>query len=583
MDLQGTSIFTSKLHFLLPKIIASKFNIVITFYSNLEIMGEHGIFAIPSASQRNVVFEGFKEHCDGHRVSTELTMIELLRHSHPEFNITCSTPAKCDLFGYAKAGHATYYMDSDAAFDLTRSYKAPGPRLEGKPGILKDHVRFGRWKYVWKGYEFLLYEVEYNDVVRMPTKLYFILFLRSEDHENDDVSITDKLLLAVGAWSTELHEEIYVFDDGYWAKNHDLWSSVQGASWDEVILNPDMKSNLIADVQGFFDNRGLYKSLAVPWKRGLILHGVPGNGKTISIKALINALGARPDPVPSLYVKSFDGCQGQKYSIRLIFSQARIMAPCLLIFEDLDSLVKDETRSYFLNEVDGLESNDGILMIGSTNHLDSLDPAISKRPSRFDRKYHFKIPNEDERAAYCQFWRRKLVDNSMVDFNEDLCRIIAKLSEGFSFAYLKELFVITLLTIARGGTVEQEEEIQEEKNEDAKSSISTEPIMVEHETGEGPGAKGEGAEVAVKVGAGATEKPEEEEKKKRVLPEVETPEHLRDNVLLKVVRAQLKMLLDEMDNTKEEDWPSGKTPSGGSRPSRRVPRMVRAVPPPSCC
>ncbi len=68
--------------------------------------------------------------------------------------------------------------------------------------------------------------------------------------------------------------------------------------------------------------------------------------------------------MPSLYVKSFDAYQGQKYAIRSIFSQARTLAPCLLIFEDLDSLVTDKTRSYFLNEVDGLESNEGILMIG---------------------------------------------------------------------------------------------------------------------------------------------------------------------------------------------------------------------------
>lgn len=86
---------------------------------------------------------------------------------------------------------------------------------------------------------------------------------------------------------------------------------------------------------------------------------MPGNGKTISIKALINELGQREDPVPSLYVKNFDACQGEKYSIKEIFAQARGMAPCLLVFEDLDSLVTDETRTYFLNEVDGLESNDG--------------------------------------------------------------------------------------------------------------------------------------------------------------------------------------------------------------------------------
>lgn len=55
------------------------------------------------------------------------------------------------------------------------------------------------------------------------------------------------------------------------------------------------------------------------------------------------------------------------------------MAPCYLVLEDLDSIVSDNVRSYFLNEVDGLKSNDGIFMIGSTNHLEWLDPGISVR------------------------------------------------------------------------------------------------------------------------------------------------------------------------------------------------------------
>ena len=123
------------------------------------------------------------------------------------------------------------------------------------------------------------------------------------------------------------------------------------------------------------------------------MHGVPGNGKAMSIKAIINELHQRPEPIPSLYVKSFDNnCNGPKWCIRSIFSHARVMASCLLIFEDLDSLVEEKMGSYFLNEVNGLESNEGILMIGSTNHLNRLDSAITKRPSRFDRKYHFKLP-----------------------------------------------------------------------------------------------------------------------------------------------------------------------------------------------
>lgn len=53
------------------------------------------------------------------------------------------------------------------------------------------------------------------------------------------------------------------------------------------------------------------------------------------------------------------------------------MSPCYLIFEDLDTIITDNVKSYFFNEVDGLKSNDGIFMVGSTNHLDRLDPGIS--------------------------------------------------------------------------------------------------------------------------------------------------------------------------------------------------------------
>lgn len=73
-------------------------------------------------------------------------------------------------------------------------------------------------------------------------------------------------------------------------------------------------------------------------------------------------------------------------AISEVFRMARLQAPCLLIFEDLDSMITDMNRSYFLNEVDGMDGNDGLLMIGTTNHFDRLDPALSNRPSRFDRK-----------------------------------------------------------------------------------------------------------------------------------------------------------------------------------------------------
>ncbi len=87
-----------------------------------------------------------------------------------------------------------------------------------------------------------------------------------------------------------------------------------------------------------------------------------------------------------LYVKSFKSWMGEEGAMQQVFDKARQMAPCVLILEDLDSLINDSNRSFFLNQLDGLEGNDGLLIIGSTNHFDRLDPALNSRPSRFDRK-----------------------------------------------------------------------------------------------------------------------------------------------------------------------------------------------------
>jgi len=150
-----------------------------------------------------------------------------------------------------------------------------------------------------------------------------------------------------------------------------------------------------------------------------------------------------------------------RYHLRKGTSQA----PCYLVFEDLDSVVSDNVRSFFLNEVDGLSSNDGILMVGSTNHLDQLDPGISKRPSRFDRKFLFANPNFEQRVQYCHFWQGKLKDNKDVNFPDSLCEAIAKITEDFSFAYIQEAFVAALLVLAYSKHDDDEEDIKTDGDE----------------------------------------------------------------------------------------------------------------------
>ena len=379
-----------------------------------------------------------------------LTILTSLRQSYPEHTVTVA-PSSVGLREYAKAGKAQLVLNNDdEKYVSLRRYEAADRRSGAESGTIDDDVKFGRYDYTWEGNSFLVYYADWIEdyVFERRQQYYFIIYKRSHvSADNVRPVVVDELIAEATKWNQDLHDEVWVFDQEEWTKNKKLWRSVKQSNWDDVILDPDMKSALINDVEGFFDNEAEYREFAVPWKRGIVMHGSPGNGKSISIKALIHSLSKRPHPIPTLYVKSFAGCHNDFFAIRQVFEKARDTTPCLLIFEDLDSLVKKKVRSFFLNEVDGLEDNDGLMIIGSTNYLENLDPSITKRPSRFDRKYHFSLPATAERVRYCEYWRNKLVKNQKIDFPEKLCIAIADITEGLSFAYLKEAFIASLLAI----------------------------------------------------------------------------------------------------------------------------------------
>ena len=240
---------------------------------------------------------------------------------------------------------------------------------------------------------------------------------------------------AVCAFDVDLTGEVLVFDDGYFRGSPGLHDQIGPSTAANLVLPPRFKADLFADVDRFFASKSAYDRMNVPWKRGLLLLGPPGNGKTHAIKALIQATGR-----PSLYVKTFRSEDRTEASnIRRVFERARRVSPCILVLEDLDSLVTPENRSFFLNEMDGFAANTGILTVATTNHPKQLDPAILDRPSRFDRKYHFPLPAEPERLAFICAWADTL--DLEVRPSAPTLAEVAGGTEGFSFAYLKELFL----------------------------------------------------------------------------------------------------------------------------------------------
>ncbi|KAI0031146.1 P-loop containing nucleoside triphosphate hydrolase protein, partial [Vararia minispora EC-137] len=301
---------------------------------------------------------------------------------------------------------------------------------------------FGKFAFEYEGMPMLAYKGSWR------LSYFFDLIFDAPDD-----SLGRRLASAVYKHASTLKDEMWVYQGGVWTRDKELYMAVQQADWEGVVLDDAMKESMRRDVRLFFESKAIYDALETTWKRGILLLGPPGNGKTESIKALL-----KESKYPALYVKSFATVFGPEAGVRSIFSHARRQAPCILVIEDLDSMLTSNVRSFFLNELDGFASNEGILTIATTNHPERIDDAIVNRPSRFDAKYFYDLPSKALRKTFAQKWIAKVQAlkqgssaEPMVVFtmpHEDIAEKVAEDCEGFSFATLKELFVSFLLALA---------------------------------------------------------------------------------------------------------------------------------------
>ena len=346
-----------------------------------------------------------------------------LMEMHPGKTILEGRQWYFDLDGFVCAEKCSVIEQRSVFHHVKTEWEGPGEEL-------KVRIQNSWLNVLWKG--------KLLDVILIT---YFEDCARRRHHwiVADERQVAEEFFNAVCEWGCEVRGEILVFHDGYFQKDTQLFESIKSATFDNLVLAGSLKEQIQNDFQHFLESREVYEQYKIPWKRGAIFIGPPGNGKTHTLKALINELGK-----PCLYVRSFkSGDETEQENISEVFERARMKTPSIVVLEDLDSMIDNNNRSFFLNELDGFQSNAGVIVLATTNHPQKLDTSILDRPSRFDRKYYFQLPDEAERSAYIAKWNEDLQLELRV--SDAAAQKVVNETEGFSFAYMKELFVAAMV------------------------------------------------------------------------------------------------------------------------------------------
>lgn len=286
------------------------------------------------------------------------------------------------------------------------------------------------WQVTWNGSDLLVVHMEWATGCGEGRRIWVIA---------ESIELAETFILDVERKTHAPSDAILVFANGCWSRSRNFYAATQKASFDDLILADEMKETIRSDFNDFLKSESRYQGLGIAWRRGALFVGPPGNGKTHCVRAMVKELN-----IPSLYVQSLSHSHYTAEQMwQIVFERARGLRPCVLILEDLDSLVDDQNRSFFLNQLDGFEQNHGLIVLATTNHPERIDSAIIDRPSRFDRKYHFNLPILEERCSFLAIWQQRLA--AEVDWKADQVKSAGAITEGFSFAYLKELVISSIM------------------------------------------------------------------------------------------------------------------------------------------
>lgn len=248
---------------------------------------------------------------------------------------------------------------------------------------------------------------------------------------------------------------------------------------DDSILTSVMK-----DIALFFKDstKTMYKNMNIPHKRGIILHGDPGNGKSALIRETIRR-------TPNIAKIVFNPGMKRFTNVLSLLVEALDGEPAIVILEDMDSIIDQRNRAEFLNILDGINMISGVFFIGTTNYIERIDPAFVNRSGRFDRVYTIGNPDAAIRREFfrecnigtllsgCEMYTKSksskigtrhivlspegnVMMNSTTSKYNRIIDIFTKYSDGMSMAALKEFITATSYTLAENKQLSIEDAVK---------------------------------------------------------------------------------------------------------------------------
>jgi ATP-dependent 26S proteasome regulatory subunit len=204
---------------------------------------------------------------------------------------------------------------------------------------------------------------------------------------------------------------------------------------ENIIRFPETNSEIVLkEIERFWESEATFKHFELSFKRGVLLWGPPGSGKTSTIMLIMEDILKRDGVVikfstPSLFQSGLK-----------ILREIEPSTPCVILMEDIDSILEDYRESEVINLLDGVDTIPKIVFLATTNYPEKLGARILNRPSRFDKRYKIGMPNAETRRIYFNH----LFDKMPKQHGHNIDKWVVD-TEHFSIAHLKELFIAVII------------------------------------------------------------------------------------------------------------------------------------------